>query len=73
MSFAAALTEFYLPMLSLGDLVRALGMLAVLAGLLMFFRPLLNGMRRALVLAVRARLARKCASARLGAVPGQRA
>lgn len=73
MSFAATLAQLSFPMLSFGEFVRAVCMLSLLASLLMFFRPLLNGVRRALVLAVRARLSRKLPGARVGVVPGQRA
>ena len=56
MSFAPTLVQFSFPMLSLAELVFAAMMLGLAAGLLMFFRPLLTGIRRALILAVRARL-----------------
>lgn len=56
MSFVSTLAEFSLPLLSLAELVRATVMLALLVSLLMFFRPLLTGIRRALVLALRSRL-----------------
>ena len=73
MSFASTLVELSLPLLSFGEFVRAFCLLFLVASLLMFFRPLLNGLRRALVLAVRARLSRKLPGTRVGVVPGQRA
>ncbi|MEN3276857.1 MAG: hypothetical protein V7631_2647 [Massilia sp.] len=74
MSFATTLVQFSLPMLSFADLVRGALMLALLASLLMFFRPLLLGIMRATLLAVRARRPRKDAARRGGmdGVPGQR-
>lgn len=75
MSFASTLVQFSLPMLSFADLVRSAVMLALLASLLMFFRPLLLGIVRATLLAAGARRSRKEAARRAGmdAVPGQRA
>ena len=55
MSFASTLAQFSFPVLSIADALYAAFMLGLLAGVLMFFRPLLTGIRRALVLAVRAR------------------
>jgi uncharacterized membrane protein (DUF4010 family) len=55
MPFAAALTVFSLSSLSVADLVRIALVLALAASLLMFFRPLLSGLLRALVLTVRPR------------------
>ena len=55
MPFAAALTVFSLSPLSVADLVRIVLVLALAASLLMFFRPLLSGLLRALVLTVRPR------------------
>lgn len=74
MSFASAFAELSFPLLSLGEFLYAAGMLLLMAGLCLFFRPLLNGLRRALVLAVRARLTRRAPARRGGgALPGQRA
>ncbi|MDB5748451.1 MAG: hypothetical protein JWP72_3299 [Massilia sp.] len=56
MSFVSTLVQFSIPVLSLAEAVCAAIMLGLVAGLLMFFRPLLQGIRRALILAVRARL-----------------
>ena len=56
MSFASTLAQFSFPLLSVAEVVRATFMLSLLASLLMFFRPLLTGIRRALALAVRTRL-----------------
>jgi hypothetical protein len=58
MSFAAALTAFSLSPLSIADLVRIVLVLSLAASLLMFFRPLLSGLLRALVLTVRPRAPR---------------
>jgi hypothetical protein len=66
MSFAAALTAFSLSPLSIADLVRIVLVLSLAASLLMFFRPLLTGLLRALVLTVRPR-ARRPRSLRAGA------
>lgn len=76
MSFASTLVQFSFPMLSLAEALRAACMLFLLASLLMFFRPLLKGILRALVLALRLRLSRSGSAARRGgiaAVPRQRA
>lgn len=56
MSFTSTLVQFSFPLLSLAEAVRASLVLALLASLFMFFRPLLTGIRRALVLALRSRL-----------------
>ena len=78
MSFASLL-QFSFPMLSIAAVVRAALMLALLASLLMFFRPLLSGILRALLLAVRSGMARKPALRAAAAEPalpsakGQRA
>lgn len=48
----------FLSAFSFAHLVRALFSLSVMAGLVMFFRPLLTGIVRALVLTVRPRLAK---------------
>ena len=53
MSFVQALTLS--PMLPIAELVRGALVLALLASVLLFFRPLLSGLLRALVLAVRLR------------------
>jgi hypothetical protein len=52
MSFAATLVQVSFPMLSIATILRGALMLSLLASLLMFFRPLLSGIVRALVLAV---------------------
>jgi hypothetical protein len=67
MSFAAALTAFSLSPLSIADLVRIVLVLSLAASLLMFFRPLLSGLLRALVLTVRPRTARRARSLGAGA------
>jgi hypothetical protein len=59
MSFADAFTLYSLPLLSIAELVRGALVLALVASLLMFFRPLLSGLVRALVLTVRPRTARR--------------
>lgn len=56
MSFTSTLVQFSFPLLSLAEVVRATVVLSLLASLFMFFRPLLTGIRRALVLALRSRL-----------------
>ena len=66
MSFAAALTAFSLSPLSIADLVRIVLVLSLAASLLMFFRPLLSGLLRALVLTLRPR-ARRARSLGVGA------
>jgi hypothetical protein len=58
MSFAATVTQFSFPLLSLTDLLQGALVLALLASLMLFFRPLLSGLMRALVLTVRPRPAR---------------
>ena len=74
MSFAAALVQLSMPALSLAEIVRGACTLFLLASLLMFFRPLLKGIVRALALAARSRLTRRSASRRgIDSVPGQRA
>jgi len=67
MSFAAALTAFSLSPLSVADLVRIVLVLSLAASLLMFFRPLLSGLLRALVLMVRPRAPRRPRSLGAGA------
>jgi hypothetical protein len=59
MPFVDAVTHLSLPLLSVAELVRAALVLSLLASLLMFFRPLLSGLLRALVLTVRPRAARR--------------
>ena len=59
MPFAAAFTVFSLSSLSIADLVRIVLVLSLAASLLMFFRPLLSGLLRALVLTVRPRAPRR--------------
>jgi len=63
MSFAAAVTQFSFPLLSLAALVQGALVLALLASVVLFFRPLLSGLMRALVLTVRPRPARPARSA----------
>jgi uncharacterized membrane protein len=56
MSFAATLfqtTGVMVPAMTFAHVVHAVFSLAALAGFLMFFRPLLTGMARALMLTVR--------------------
>jgi len=59
MSFADAVTVISFPLLSVADLVRGVLVLSLVASLLMFFRPLLSGLVRALVLTVRPRTPRR--------------
>ncbi|MGX4640946.1 hypothetical protein [Massilia sp. SYSU DXS3249] len=73
MSFAATLVQFSLPVLSLAECLRAACLLALVASLLMFFRPLIKGIVRALALTLRARLTRKNVRRNIDALPGQRA
>ncbi|MFC5510817.1 hypothetical protein ACFPOU_06740 [Massilia jejuensis] len=56
MAFANVLSLFFL--LPLAELLRGALVLALLAGVLVFFRPLLSGLVRAFLLIVRPRLAR---------------
>ena len=58
MSFASAVTQFSFPLLSLTELLQGALVLALLASVVLFFRPLLSGLMRALVLTVRPRPAR---------------
>ena len=58
MSFASAVTHMSFPLLSLAALLQGALVLALLASLVLFFRPLLSGLVRALVLTVRPRPAR---------------
>jgi len=58
MSFAATLFPMSVTALPFSHLLLDLVQLTLLGGILMFFRPLLVGMARALVLAVRPRPAR---------------
>jgi hypothetical protein len=67
MPFVDALTHLSLPMLPVAELVRAALVLSLLASLLMFFRPLLSGLLRALVLTIRPRTPRRQPSAGVGA------
>ena len=62
MPLADLLTDF--SPLPLADLVRGVLALALLASVLIFFRPLLSGLVRALVLSVRPRLSRQERAAR---------
>ena len=58
MSFVATFTQFSFPVLPIADLLRLALVLALGAGFVMFFRPLLSGIVRALVLTVRPRIAK---------------
>lgn len=62
MPFADLLIDF--SRLPLAELVRGALVLALLASLILFFRPLLSGLVRALVLSVRPRLSRHERAAR---------
>ena len=76
MSFTSTLVQFSFPLLSVAELVRATFMLSLLASLLMFFRPLLTGIGRAGVLALRSCLSRKGTTGRaagMDALPDGRA
>ena len=59
MSFADAFTLVSLPLLSIADLARGILVLSLVVSLLMFFRPLLSGLVRALILTVRPRSTRR--------------
>ena len=59
MSFSAALLQLSFLLPSVAELVRATLILSLLASLLIFFRPLLTGIRRACMLALRSALTRK--------------
>jgi len=63
MSFVATFTQFSFPALPIADLLRLVLMLALAASFVMFFRPLLSGIVRALVLTVRPRLAKPARTA----------
>ena len=67
MPFVDAVTHLSMPMLPVAELVRAALLLSLLASLLLFFRPLLSGLLRALVLTVRPRAARRPPAAGAGA------
>lgn len=67
MPFVDAVTHLSLPLLPVAELVRAALVLSLLASLLVFFRPLLSGLLRALVLTVRPRAPRRQPSAGAGA------
>lgn len=62
MPFADLLIDF--SPLPIADLVRGALALALLVSVLMFFRPLLSGLVRALMLSVRPRLSRQERAAR---------
>jgi hypothetical protein len=67
MSFAATLfqaTGAIVPAVSIAQFVRGLFTLSALVGFVMFFRPLLTGIARALVLTVRPALTREERAAR---------
>ena len=59
MSFASAFTQLSLPLLPLASLLRGAFVLALLVSFMLFFRPLLSGIVRALLLLVRPRPARE--------------
>lgn len=65
MPFADVFTQVSFPLLSLMELAQTLLVLALVASVVMFFRPLLRGVLRALVLTVRPRLSRAERAARL--------
>ncbi|MEW6372305.1 MAG: hypothetical protein AB1584_15320 [Pseudomonadota bacterium] len=65
MSFVSTLTQFSFPVLPLAELLRAALLLALLASVLMFFRPLLSGIARALMLTIRPRMTKEQRAARL--------
>ena len=65
MSLSATLAQLSFLLPSIAELVRASLILSLLAGMLIFFRPLLTGIRRALLLALRSCLSRKGTRARL--------
>jgi len=58
MSFVATFTQFSFPVLPIADVLRLVLMLALAASFVLFFRPLLSGIVRALVLTVRPRIAK---------------
>jgi hypothetical protein len=58
MSFASAFTQLSLPLLPAASLLRGAFLLALLLSVLLFFRPLLSGIVRALLLLLRPRPAR---------------
>ena len=59
MSLSAPFVQLSFLLPSIAGLVRASLVLSLFAGLLIFFRPLLTGVTRALVLALRSCLSRK--------------
>jgi hypothetical protein len=63
MPFVELVSPVSFAMLPVADLVRAALVLSLLAGLLMFFRPLLTGLVRALMLTLRPRTPRRQPSA----------
>ena len=70
MSFVSTLTQFSFPVLPLAELLRAALLLALLASVLMFFRPLLSGLARALMLVIRPRMTKEQRAARLAQKTG---
>jgi len=70
MSFVSTLTQFSFPVLPLAELLRAALLLALLASVLMFFRPLLSGVARALMLTIRPRMTKEQRAARLAQKTG---
>jgi hypothetical protein len=58
MAFVDSVTQFSFPPLPAADLLLMALMLALGVGFVMFFRPLLSGIGRALVLTVRPRIAK---------------
>lgn len=70
MSFASSLTQFTFPALPPAELLRAALLLALLVSVLMFFRPLLSGIVRALILTLRPRMTKEQRAARLAQKTG---
>lgn len=70
MSFVSTLTQFSFPVLPLAELLRAALLLALLVSVLMFFRPLLSGILRALLLTLRPRMTKEERAARLAQKTG---
>lgn len=58
MAFVDTVIQFSFPPLPVADLLLMALMLALGAGFVLFFRPLLSGIVRALVLTVRPRIAK---------------
>ncbi|MGJ9418575.1 hypothetical protein ACHAC9_12525 [Massilia sp. CMS3.1] len=64
MPFVQAVTEFSFLLPPIAELVRGALVLALLASVVLFFRPLLSGLVRAFILTVRPRLSRQERAAR---------